>query len=138
MADAKDNKPIEIAVDFDGTLAFYDHWEGHQVLGEPIPEMVEKVKQALAAGAHVRIFTARVYPGSDYQTALESTESYVLIAEWCKKNFGQMLPIEFAKAKEIDQFWDDRARQVIKNTGMFDNELEGTEATETPEPEVGQ
>ncbi len=114
---------------FDATLAEYDHWRGHNHLGAPIPEMVEKVKAALAEGAHVRIFTARVYPGNDYKSALESTEATLAIAEWCKKHIGQLLPIEFAKSKEIDEFWDDRSRQVIKNTGIFVTELSEEEGT---------
>ena len=47
-----------IAVDFDGTVAFYPPQPG-QSLGDPIPDMVDRVKQWLAEGIEVRIFTAR-------------------------------------------------------------------------------
>ena len=46
-----------IAVDFDGTLAQYD---GTLKLGKPIPAMCERVKNWVAEGYEVRIFTARV------------------------------------------------------------------------------
>ena len=49
-----------IAVDLDGTLAFYDHWRGVEHVGEPIPAMVQRVRQWLSEGKDVRIFTARV------------------------------------------------------------------------------
>jgi hypothetical protein len=33
-----------IGVDFDKTLATYDRWISPSALGEPIPEMVDRVK----------------------------------------------------------------------------------------------
>lgn len=122
----KKNKPREIAVDFDATLGEYDesirpYDPDH--LGAPIPEMLEKVKKAIESGANVRIFTARVYPGADYERALNATKSFVAIAKWCEKYLGEIIPIECMKSYEIDEIWDDRARQVVKNTGMFLDEL---------------
>ena len=51
---------VWIGVDLDGTLARYEQYEGPMSIGEPIPEMVDRVKAWLAAGREVRIFTARV------------------------------------------------------------------------------
>lgn len=117
-------KPKIIAVDFDATLAFYEHGEFKKdELGEPIPEMVEKVKEALARGDKVVIFTARVCPGLDYERLLTATESYLMVAEWTKKVFGQLLPITFIKLPEFSEFWDDKAKEVIPNTGAFLTEL---------------
>lgn len=39
-----------IGVDLDGTLAHYDGWKGADHIGEPIPAMVERVKQWLSEG----------------------------------------------------------------------------------------
>ncbi len=125
----KETQIYQIAVDFDATLARYTDYKGPDDLGEPIPEMIAKVKAALQAGSQVRIFTARVYPGQTYDDALKATESCIAIAEWCKKHIGQLLPIEFAKSPHVDEFWDDRARQVIKNTGIFVTELSEEEGT---------
>src|SRR5690349_18780615 len=52
-----------IGVDLDGTLAEYHGWKGVEHIGPPIPEMVARVKQWLAEGRDVRIFTARCSEG---------------------------------------------------------------------------
>src|SRR5437879_6394361 len=96
----KENKTRSIAVDFDGTLATYHGFKGVEELGEPIPAMVQKVKRALAEGAEVTIFTARVNPGDGGgQAALDATRSYILIAQWCEKHIGQILPISHEKSR---------------------------------------
>lgn len=114
-----------VAVDVDGTLAHYTHWQGHKHLGEPVDQMVEKVKQAMAAGRKIVLFSARVYPGDSYQRLVESTESFLQIADWSRKVFGRLLPITFVKTPQMMEFWDDRGRQVVQNTGVFVNELAG-------------
>lgn len=117
------NKTV-IAVDFDGTLAEYHGFKGADQLGEPIPDMVERVKQAIALGAEVYIFTARVNPSdSSYQQSLDATQSYMLIAEWCIRNIGQLLPITHEKSRSFTEMWDDRSKQVLPNTGVFLEDL---------------
>ena len=108
-----------IAVDLDGTLAEYHGWKGPDKIGAPIPAMVEKVKAAIAHGDQVYIFTARANSGSEWEHALSATMAIVAIAEWCKKNLGQVLPITDVKSFSFIEIWDDRAKQVIPNTGEF-------------------
>jgi hypothetical protein len=117
-----------IACDFDGTLSEYTEGDvdkfgpGH--LGAPIPEMVKKVKQALADGDKVVIFTARTNPiGHDPKDLETSTRSYLLIAEWCRKYLGTVLPITHEKSVTFSEYWDDKAVGVIPNTGVFVTEL---------------
>lgn len=100
-----------IGVDLDGTLAHYEGWNGGAI-GEPIPLMVERVKAWLAEGKEVRIFTARVnpFPG-------ECSHQRSLIHAWCEKHIGERLKITCMKDFEMVELWDDRAIQVIKNTG---------------------
>jgi hypothetical protein len=113
-----------VAVDFDGTLAEYEKWEGPTVLGEPIPEMVNKIKQLLSEGVPVVIFTARVNPSdANPDDALSATQSYLAIADWCQKVFGELLPITHEKSRQFTEIWDDRAKQVFENTGVFLEEL---------------
>ena len=50
-----------IGVDLDGTLAEWDGWKGHQHIGKPIPQMVERVKRWLAMDIEVRVFTCLLY-----------------------------------------------------------------------------
>ena len=98
-----------IAVDLDGTLAEYGEWKGPEHIGAPIPKMVERVKQWLAAGIEVRIFTARVHK-RDF--AVEYA-----IKQWCKEHIGVELVVTNCKDYEMVELWDDRATQVIPNTG---------------------
>lgn len=112
-----------LAVDFDATIAEYDIWRGHQHLGEPVPKAIAKVKQAMGMGRKVCIFTARVYPGMTYEEMQQATESYLLIADWCKKVFGRILPITFCKTRDMGAFWDDRATQFVPNTGLTAQEF---------------
>ena len=46
-------------VDLDGTLAFYDGYKG-EVIGAPIPKMIDRVKRWISKGRTVKIMTARV------------------------------------------------------------------------------
>ena len=114
-----------IGVDLDGTLAYYDHWRGVDHIGEPIPLMAARVKRWLAEGKDVRIFTARVdggavaigmgEPAGELYQDVPMVASY--IQQWCVKHFGQALPITCRKDFGMIELWDDRAVQVIPNTG---------------------
>jgi hypothetical protein len=105
-----------IGVDFDGTLAHYDHYRGPGHVGEPIIPMVHRVKRWLLDGHDVRIFTARVshgpeFPERDVQPAIDAIE------KWCRQHIGKVLPITNVKDYQMIELWDDRAIQVIANTG---------------------
>lgn len=111
-----------IGVDLDGTLAHYEHapvWDGG--IGAPIPAMVERVKNWLASGREVRIMTARVARyafmdgGDDEARAVE--QQVTAIQSWCKEHIGEALPVTCMKDYGMIELWDDRAVQVICNTG---------------------
>lgn len=104
-----------IGVDFDGTLAYYDGWRGHRHLGEPVPEMAERVRNWLAEGREVRIFTARVALATAGFSEAEETAD--LIIAWCVRHLGRELKVTCLKDKDMDELWDDRAVQVRTNTG---------------------
>jgi len=103
-----------IGVDLDGTLARYETWRGPAHIGEPIWPMVDRVRQWLAAGQEVRIFTARVGPQPDVNDTIRAREA---IDAWCVKHIGRALPITATKDYAMRELWDDRAVQVIPNTG---------------------
>ena len=102
-----------IGVDFDGTLAVYGRWDGGKV-GAPIPRMVERVKAWLAAGIEVRIVTARVGPSL---APAEIVEARQTIDAWLEQHLGRTLLITASKDHRMVELWDDRAVQVIQNTG---------------------
>ena len=102
-----------IGVDLDGTLAQYDEWEGPGHIGEVIEPMAIRVRAWMAAHRRVKIMTARA-----------ATEMNIPpIQEWLIKNefvweCGSPLEITDKKDYQMIQLWDDRAVEVIHNTGM--------------------
>lgn len=92
-----------IGVDLDGTLAKYEGWNNGQI-GEPVQAMVERVKQWIASGVEVRIFTARVGFGAGYSADSGRSdddqfaeEQRRLINVWCLKHIGQPLKVTAVK-----------------------------------------
>jgi hypothetical protein len=108
-----------IGVDLDGTLAVYDKWRGPEHIGEPIPAMVERVLSWIAQGRDVRIFTARVTEASKNADGTEHNMARVreAIQTWCRTHLGIVLPITNVKDWNMVELWDDRAVQLIPNTG---------------------
>ena len=95
-----------IGVDLDGTLAQYTGWKGPGHVGPPVKVMQRRVVRWLEEGRDVRIFTAR------------KEESYPAIRRWCVRWLGRQLPITATKDYGMVELWDDRAVQVIPNTGL--------------------
>lgn len=104
-----------IGVDLDGTLAHYDVWRGPTHIGEPVPEMRERVVRWLSVGTDVRIFTARV----SIREGEELARVRVAIEAWCLKYLGVVLPITCTKDYGMIELWDDRVVQVEENTGRM-------------------
>ena len=102
-----------IGVDFDGTLAMYDSWKGANHAGKPIDLMVRRVKIWLENGKKVKIFTARAD-----ETRLDYKENIQTVKKWCLEVFGIELEITNRKDMTMIQLWDDRAIQLIENTGV--------------------
>lgn len=106
-----------IAVDLDGTLATYDKWLALTHIGDPVPNIVEMVKQKLRDGYRVKIFTARCY-GLNHE---KKREFEAAISRWTLKHIGVELEATCMKEPSMIEFWDDRAIAVEKNTGVILN-----------------
>ena len=112
-----------IGVDFDATLAHYTGWKDGEALGAPIPMMVERVKQWVAEGREVRIFTARVAEtglvnqvgGVDDRTFAQAQRE--AIEEWCEEHVGVRLAVTAVKDFGMIEVWDDRCVRIMPNTG---------------------
>jgi hypothetical protein len=98
-------------VDLDGTLAYYDKWRGVDHIGAPIPAMVKRVKAWLEAGKYVKIFTARAAARDGLEDAMTP------IYNWCHEHLGVILEVTNVKDMQMAELWDDRAVQVVPNTG---------------------
>lgn len=97
-----------IGVDLDGTLAMYTEWRGEHHIGPPVPAMVNRVKAWLAEGVRVKIFTARAAGGQKVIKAIQ---------DWCEEHVGARLEVTCIKDYGMIELWDDRAVQVVCNTG---------------------
>ncbi len=98
-----------IGVDMDGTLAYDDGDPSFsKPIGNPIQPMVKRIRHWLDCGFQVKIFTARTgFPGIEEK-----------IHTWLKTECD-LPPLEITNVKDgmCAQIWDDRAIQVIRNTG---------------------
>ncbi len=108
-------------VDFDGTLSKYDEWRGVDHTGDPIAEIVNKVKMLLNSGVKVKVFTARV-SGDDAESASK------VIRKWCVKNIGVELPVTNEKDKSMIGLIDDKLELVgvEQNTGVLKESCESS------------
>ncbi len=97
-----------IAVDLDGTLAHYEGWKDGSI-GKPIAPMVKMVKEWLDNGRQVKIFTARA----------SRSDQISKIKKWCVEHIGQELEVTNVKDFKMVALYDDRAKQVEKNTGKI-------------------
>lgn len=79
-----------VGVDLDGTLAHYEGWKGTEHIGAPIWPMVERIKLWLNEVIHRRLQAECGLPA---------------LAVTCTKDFAMVA------------LWDDRAVQIIPNTG---------------------
>ncbi|MDR1818364.1 MAG: hypothetical protein LBR07_09415 [Puniceicoccales bacterium] len=96
-----------IGVDLDGTLAVGGQWAGLDFVGEPVPVMLARVRHWLANGYRVKIFTARAV----------NKGSIPAIKRWLLKHGLPDLEVTNAKDFSMLELWDDRAVQVVQNTG---------------------
>jgi hypothetical protein len=96
--------------DLDGTMAEYDEWRGIEHIGAPIMPMVNLAKELLAKGEEVKIMTARV-AGEDGDAARGFIEAWSLV------HIGQIVPVTNEKDQGMIKLYDDKAVQVVENTG---------------------
>lgn len=97
-----------IGVDLDGTLAEATPWKGMSHIGPPVPLMLRRVRLWLEKGARVKIVTAR----AGDPEGLKATQA------WLKANGLPDLEVTDRKDFGMIELWDDRAIQVVQNTGM--------------------
>ena len=107
-------RSMTVAVDLDGTLAEYHGWTDDGSVGRPVSRMVGRVKQWLAEGKSVVILTARVCHGDPHGQE-------PIVRAWLNDTFGREVAEQIKITSEKDwsmvEIWDDRAVQVIMNTG---------------------
>jgi hypothetical protein len=103
-----------IGYDLDKTLFRHDKWEGVLHFGEPIVPMLDRLKQDLASGKRVKIFTARV----SYADERINTVVRKAIQDLMFEHTGQVLEVTNIKDMGMRNLYDDRATGVIPNEGV--------------------
>jgi hypothetical protein len=102
-----------IGCDLDGTFAHYEPGDiqkyGETYIGPPIPKMLERIKRHLARGDEVKIVTARVADGSLH--VIKAIQAYTEL------HLGRKLEVTATKDYNMIALYDDRAIQIITNTG---------------------
>lgn len=111
--------------DLDGTLAYYTGEHHNYRIGPPIPEMLERLRNLLNSGARVKIFTARA----------TVPQQIPLVKEWLRQQGLPDLEVTNIKDFSCIEFYDDRAIEVIPNTGRLANPLRRLVAPDRPLPE---
>jgi hypothetical protein len=96
-----------IGVDFDGTLARDLGSRYGDEIGGPIEPMLLRVKQWIANGHTVKIFTARA----------SSPRQVAAIKKWLAKYGLPDLEVTNVKDLRMVELWDDRCVQVTTNLG---------------------
>lgn len=92
-----------IGVDLDGTLAKYKSGQGSKI-GDPVPQMVSKLKDWHKEKQEVRIFTARA----------ETLHGKNEVINWLKKNNLPSFTVTNIKDSKMIELWDDKAIRVEK------------------------
>lgn len=107
-ADVVFSKTASHAVDLDGTLAEHnDEAFDPNVIGAPVPAMLKRVRDWIADGEEVVIFTARA----------SKQENIPPVKAWLKEHGIGECRVTNEKSPEMEDFYDDRAYRVEKNTG---------------------
>lgn len=112
-----------IGVDLDGTLAVHEKWLHELYIGAPIPQMVARVQAWLRRGWVVKILTARVCNDPGLRKLPLATVR-AAIEDWTEEHIGTRLQVTCEKDYAMVELWDDRAVQVIPNTGKRADGLE--------------
>jgi len=96
-----------VAVDLDGTLVQYSGWSGPEDVGKVFPAMLDRIHNWEKHGFEVRIFTARA----------GISEHKRVVEKWLREIGLGHLRVTNVKDYAMIQQWDDRAVQVVPNTG---------------------
>lgn len=97
-----------IGVDLDGTLAKCEPNKSPRHIGDPVPQMLKRVRHWINTGRTVKIFTARAGDPHDE----------ISIHQWCVRHGLPKLEITNRKDHKMLALWDDRVVCVVRNIGV--------------------
>lgn len=80
--------------------------------------MMNRVKKWISEGKTVKIFTARVHGHGAKLIDGTVVDAVTPIKKWSQKHIGIELEVTNVKDFGMVELWDDRAVQVVPNTGL--------------------
>ena len=101
-----------VGFDLDGTLAEHGKYQGPDHIGTMIQKMKDILIEWLKQGYRVKIMTARM------GHAESRDEARTIILDWLEANGLPRLEVTCKKDYKMIRLYDDRAVQVIPNTGV--------------------
>ena len=101
-----------VGFDLDGTLAEHGKYQGPDHIGTMIQKMKDILIEWLKQGYRVKIMTARM------GHAELRDEARAIIQDWLEANGLPRLEVTCKKDYKMIRLYDDRAVQVIPNTGV--------------------
>ena len=102
--------------DIDGTIADNSaHTFGMGKIGKPVKPMCDLMKKLHAEGRRVKICTARLSDVGSDPSSQQAVKEHIW--KWCDENLGFRPEITDRKDYEMECLYDDRAKQVVRNTG---------------------
>ena len=101
-----------VGFDLDGTLAEHGKYQGPDHIGTMIQKMKDILIEWLKQGYRVKIMTARM------GHAELRDEARTIIQDWLEVNGLPRLEVTCKKDYKMIRLYDDRAVQVIPNTGV--------------------
>jgi hypothetical protein len=113
-----------IGVDLDGTLAEWHEGDSVYTIGPPVTLMLQRVKFWIDHKIEVKIVTARVAAsGKENNEKIVDSAQFAqrqrkMIQDWCVLHIGYSLEVRSDKDFRMVELWDDRAIQIIPNTGQ--------------------
>ena len=122
LKDEKGNREW-IGVDLDKTLAMglpaSERVDDPAKIGPPIESMVKRIHRWIEEDEYdVKIMTARASSRQRFEGETTVEHSIARVQQWCLEHLGIVLPVTCEKDHLMVQLWDDRAIQVIENTGV--------------------
>ncbi len=102
--------------DLDGTIADNSaHTFGMGKIGRPVKPMCDLMKRLHEEGRRVKIFTARLSDVGSDPARQEAVKEHIW--KWCDDALGFRPEITDRKDYKMECLYDDRAKQVVRNTG---------------------
>jgi hydroxymethylpyrimidine pyrophosphatase-like HAD family hydrolase len=95
------DKPLTIAVDFDGVIADHDEWKGSQFFGSPRRDVIEALHELRSEGWKIVIYSTR---------STAEISPYLIQNEIPFDEINQNSSVHTSGVKPVATvYWDDRA-----------------------------